>query len=893
MSFWWDTSIQLTTTVGTKVLFISNIEDGERLWQQNPSAMQAMLIRHDAILRGRIKTSQGVIFKTLGESFYATFDDPLQAIKAAYESQLELAHLVWSDFDQPIRVNMALHTVSREVASFDEDTDRRAILHCLRILSVANGGQILVSEKLKQWLSRLDLPIDYQLQDLGEHLLQDLVSRESLFRLTGEGLSQTVEPLHSLNNWSHNLPVQTTRLVGREHELSQVMRLFRKQQLRLVTFTGPGGTGKTRLSLQVASDLLQDFPDGVFLVELATLSRVGQVADLITRILGLKETTGRQLLENLKQYLREKQMLLVLDNFEHLLEASSLVSELLAAAPRLRILVTSRTPLKIYGEQNYPVPPLRLPDLTKRVSLKDLTHYPAVDFLLQRIRQFVPAFRLNEQNAIIIAQICVKLDGLPLAIELVAKRFQLFRPEAILSGLEKRLQLLSADQTKLSIRQQTLRGAIEWSYDLLGEDEKTLFTRLSIFSGSFTTQAVEAVCQSEISEDLDILEGITILLDNSLLQLIPTLSENEARFKMLETIREYALEKLAIRDELEQLQELYAHYFVTLAEEAAPALTGPDQAYWFNRLAQEYDNFRDVIERGLQQSESTILGVSLHIGEALWRFWLAHGHLSDGRQWLERGLLTSQPRAEAGSSKFSLVTRAKAFNAAGVLAREQGDFQQARLMLEESLNLQRQLDDEVGLANTLNSLGTVSAYMGEYNYSTDFHNEALTLRRHSGDKRAIAVSLCNLGAVSSAKGDYTQAKSWYEEALDLLEQQEDKRTAALLMHNLAHIYLLENEIEKAKQTAQTGLVFYIHLGDSPGKALVMMQLAYIAKQQNDLLGALELYRQSLSILQEVKEVIDVPSCLEGLGGVLGKLGQPTCACIFLKPSPRSTGNGLH
>jgi predicted ATPase/class 3 adenylate cyclase/Tfp pilus assembly protein PilF len=853
------------TLTGTTNFLFTRIKGSALLWEQNPQAMQLALARHDEILRSCVKAHQGNIFILSGEGFCATFEEPSQAFAAASESQQALNRQDWGELSGGLQVAMALHC--GEFRKQENNYYGPAFERGLRILAVAHSDQILVSGVMAQ---ELRPESGLTLCELGEHLLQDLGSPEHLFQLNQTDLCQEFPPLLSLNNWPHNLPPQSSPIIGREQELKHLQTLLDKRGQRLITFTGPGGTGKTRLSLQLAAEVLHSFPDGVFVVELATVRQPVQVASAISRTLGLKESSGRELLNNLKQYLSEKRLLLVLDNFEQVVEAGSLVAELLGAASGLRVLVSSRIPLKIYGEQEFPVPPLANPANKSALSLEELEQYPAIQLFVERAWHYRPGFTLTDENAKLITKICARLDGLPLAIELAAARIQMFQLETILNGLSNRLQTLSSSSSYLPARHQTLRNTIEWSYNLLDPEEQLLFSRSGIFAGSFSLEAAEAICNPAEEAVLDPLDGLTSLADKSLVSIVVEPGKDEPRFKLLETIREFALEQLRKSGELEELRQNYLNFFYKLAQEAEPELTGPEQAEWFRKLELEHANFQDIMDWVLKEKET--VKFALELGNTLWRFWLTRGYITEGRLWLETALLKSEAEAEA-TNKSLLLQRARTYNALAILARNESDFGRAKILLEQGLIFHRQLDDKTGLASTLNTLGTVAAYLGQYEEALKFHQETLTLRRELGDKRGIAISLCNLGTLLGVQQHYLQAKEVFEEALSLLRQLGDKRSTALLLNNLGSLWLALDNPMRAKKFSEESLLLYRELEDQDGIGLALLQLADIAKAQNNFGEAVNLYRQSLANLSKVKENADLPLCLEGLAGALVHSGE--------------------
>jgi len=497
---------------------------------------------------------------------------------------------------------MALHTGAAEEQGgdyFGPPLNRVA-----RLLSAAHGGQVLLSLPTQE-LVRDVLPLDSELRDLGEHRLKDLARPERVYQLVAPDLPADFPSLRTLESRPNNLPMQPTLLVGREREVEDVRGRLLAPEVRLLTLTGPGGTGKSRLALQSAADLIEEFEDGVFFVALATLTDHTLVTSSVAQVLGVRESGDQPLLEGIKDYLQDKRLLLVLDNFEQVLEAAPQAGEILSAAPRLKVLATSRIPLGIYGEREYAVPPLAIPDPKRLPTLEVLSQYEAVRLFIERAEATKAGFEITSENAPAVAEICARLDGLPLAIELAAARIKLLPPSSILARLTNRLKLLTGGARDLPERQRILRGAIEWSHTLLDEGEKTLFARMAIFSGGRTLEAIEAVCDAQGDLPMDAFDSVSSLVDKSLLRQEEG-PEGEPRFMMLETIQEYAREKLRESGEAEEIGHAHARHFLGLAEEAE--LTGPEQAWWLERLEAEHDNLRTTLARTRRPGVGTQVG---------------------------------------------------------------------------------------------------------------------------------------------------------------------------------------------------------------------------------------------------------------------------------------------
>ena len=500
---------------GTVTFLFTDIEGSSRMWEKSPQTMRTALARHDEVIRSAIETTGGHVFKTMGDAFCAAFPTAPDALEVALSTQRALLvdQEVWGEAG-PLLVRMALHTGAaeeREGDYFGPPLNRVA-----RLLSAGHGGQTLLSLPAQELVRDL-LPVGVELRDLGEHRLKDLARPERVFELLAPDLPADFPPLRTLESRPNNLPMQPTLLVGREREVEEVRGRLLAPEVRLLTLTGPGGTGKTRVALQAAADLLDEFEDGVYFVALATITDPTLVASTVAQVLGVRESGDQPLIEGIKDYLKDKRLLLVLDNFEQVLEAAPLAGELLSA-PRLEVLATSRIALGVYGEHEYAVPPLEVPDPKRLPGLEALSQYEAVRLFIERARAAKADFEITNENAPAVAEICARLDGLPLAIELAAARVKLLPPKAMLGRLGRRLKLLTGGARNLPERQRTLRGAIEWSHALLEEGEKTLFARMAVFSGGRTLEAIEAVCDAGGDLPLDTFEGVSSLLDKSLLR---------------------------------------------------------------------------------------------------------------------------------------------------------------------------------------------------------------------------------------------------------------------------------------------------------------------------------------------------------------------------------------
>ncbi|MBI3661212.1 tetratricopeptide repeat protein, partial [Candidatus Acetothermia bacterium] len=734
-----------------------------------------------------IGAQHGYVFQIVGDAFCAAFKNATDALEAALAAQRALRDEAWSETG-PIRVRMALQTGPAEVRvgeyTSGEYVSGLTLSRSARLLSAGHGGQILLSlttqELIRDYLSQ-----GVTLRDMGQRRLKDLIRPEHIFQVVAPDLPTDFAPLKTLDARPNNLPVQVTSFVGRERELAEVKE--RLKATHVLTLTGLGGTGKTRLSLQAAADLIDDFAHGVWFIELAPLSDPALVPQAVATALGLREEAKRPLVETLIDHLREKQSLLVLDNCEHLIEACArLADSLIRVSPELKILASSREPLRIVGETTYPVPTLPSPNPQQLPSLESFAQFEAVRLFVDRATAVVPSFKVTDQNAPAVAQICHRLDGLPLAIELAAARVKMMAVEKISERLDDRFRLLTGGSRTALPRQQTLQALIDWSYDLLSEPERALWRRLSIFAGGWTLEAAETVCVGESIAEYDVLDLLTQLVDKSLV--VMEEKADEGRYRLLETVRHYGYDKLVKAEEVELARNHHLDFFLKFAEEAESKLQGVEQKAWLNKLETEHDNLRAALAWSLEANEKVERG--LQLTGVLWRFWEVRGHFTEGRRWLEEALTKTPVRTTA---------RASALNGAGNLAFDQGDYAAARSLYQESLTIKRELGDKRGIAASLNNLGNVAYVQGDYVAARSFHQESLTIKRELGDKRGISATLNNLGEVARAQGDYTVARSLYEESLVIRREVGDKRGIAECLEGLAGGDYAEGQFERAIQ----------------------------------------------------------------------------------------------
>ena len=668
--------------------------------------------------------------------------------------------------------------------------------------------------------------------------------------LTGTLPAASSEPKGAGPN---NLPAEVTSFVGRAREVAEVKRLVAAH--RLVTVTGPGGCGKTRLTLRVAADLLTEFRDGVWLTELAGLSDPALVPQAVAATLGLREEAERPIAETLAAYAAPRTLLLLLDNCEHLAApCAALAAALLQAAPNVRLLATSREPLDVPGESRWPIPPLTAPgaETPAPATADRALQYEAVRLFVERARAAQASFALTERNAAAVSEICRELDGIPLAVELAAARANVLPVPEILARLRDRFRLLTGGSRTASARQQTLRATVDWSYELLSPEERTLFGRLSVFAGGFTLEAAEAVCSGDGIDELDVLDLLARLADRSLIAPDEGVA-GAAHYRMLETLRQYGGEKLAGSGEVSAVQERHRAYFLSLAEGAADLLHGPEQALWLDRLAEAHDNFRAALGGALAGGDSAC---ALRLGASLWRFWWLRGFWGEGQRNLAAVL------AAADSSPESSSVRAVALRGAGTLARGRGQFRESEALLQESAALARKLGVRSELAAALRELGNVADDRGDWEAERLYYEESLALFRELGDRRGAQVTLHNLGNFWQGQGQLDRARGFYDEALSIARDLGDRLMEALALNGVGCVATDLGEHEAARLAHEQSLALQREAGQRPGAAYTLGELGILAILRGDLRRARELLNESVEVFMELGDTRDIAFALD-------------------------------
>ena len=799
---------------GTVTFLFTDIEGSTRLTQSLGDGWPPILERHNAILRGAVEAQGGTQFGSEGDAVFASFPSAPRAVKAAVDAQRALAAEQWPD-EVAIRVRMGLHTGEGQVAG-----DSYVGLDVHRVARIANaghGGQVLLSGTTRM-LVEAALPGGVTLRDMGEHRLKDLSRPEQLAMLVVEGLPASFPPLRTLDVVPNNLPTQLTTFLGRERELAEAGALLR--EARLLTLTGPGGTGKTRLSLQLAAEATDAFQDGVYFVPLGPISEPSLVLPTMAQAVGLPDPRGRAA-DHLAEQLADKRVLFVLDNFEQVLDAAPEVADLLQRLPEVAVLATSRSPLRVYGEREYPVPPLAVPDPNHLPDVETLSHYASVALFIERAMAVQPGFGVDASNAPAIAEICARLDGLPLAIELAAARVRVLTPEAIMARLDHRLSLLAGGSRDLPERQQTLRGAIDWSHDLLEAGDQAAFARFSVFAGGTDEEAFTQVVLAEWPADAgpkpDALDAISSLLDKSLIRQELRAGEM-SRYRMLQTIREYAAERLAEAEPEEETRLRHAEYYVALAEGVAARMFGSDQRWCLDTLELEHDNLRAAIGFAVDRGRAEL---AMRLLAASWRFWQMRGYLSEGRERAER--ILAMPDAKAHPEM-----RLRALDAAGGIVYWQGDMPAARDYYQEQGRVALELGDRSAQAEATYNESMTYALESDAEDAERLARRAREEFRALGDRAGEGRAMWAYLNALAFRRNVAEGEELAAETVGIFREVNDRFMLAWALYTQALVRIQAKDLDAAGAALTEAHEIFQDTNDLSGYALVLDGFASIA-----------------------------------------------------------------
>jgi predicted ATPase/class 3 adenylate cyclase len=848
-------SLPAGSPTGTVTLAFTDIEGSTSLLKALGDRYGEVLADHHRLIREAFATHEALERGSAGDGLYFVFPSAWGAVQAAVDAQLAIAAHAWPD-GIVIRDRMGLHTGEPRTAS--EGYVGLDVHRAARICAAGHGGQILISQTTRDLVAD-ELRPPLGAIDLGAHRLRSLEGPpQRLYQITGPGLAHDFPPPRTTDAPRNNLKLEVTSFIGRDREIDQATGML--DDASLLTLTGPGGVGKTRVGLRLARVLLDRFEDGAWVVECGALTDPAFVLPSVVSAIGLTEPAGRTLLETIVDHLKGKRLLLVLDDCDPVLGACAELAEaLVRSCSTLRIVVTSREALGVPGEAIMPIASLTTPEVGSTVRASDLDDVAACQLFVDRARSLQPTFAVTEQNARSVAQLCRRLDGIPLAIELAAARVRTLPVEQIADRLDDRFRLLTGGSRAAVARHQTLRATIDWSYDLLSEPERAVLRRLSVFAGGATLEAAEAVCAGDPVDPAEILDLLGRLVEKSLVFTDPTATE--ARFRLLETVREYARGRLVEAGEGDATMRRHRDWYLALVDNASPAFfQGPEPVEWLRLLDREHDDLRTVLEWCLDQPDEGRSG--LRIAAGLWRYWEIRGHLTEGRGWLER-------MVGAEGDDISKL-RANALTGAGSLAFMQGDFKAASTFHEASLALHRTIGDRQSIAYAANNLANTAVHLGDHARARALYEETIALARELGDLRGIAFGSINLAAAIIREGDLGAGRAMHEESLALVRQLGDRWMEAFVTDAFAEAIGGAGERDEARVLHLHALGILESIGDRRGVARVLTHLADLALLEGEGARARGLYRRSLAIRQELGDMPGLASAMEKLAAAVAQ-----------------------
>ena len=838
----------MSKPTGHVTFLFTDIEGSTKLAQDFPEAMPSALEKHNTILREAVESNNGFVFKISGDAFCCSFGNAEDAVKAALNAQILLNKEEWKD--AVIKVRMGIHSGNAEWNGTDY-MGYVTLARAQRIMSSAYGGQILISENANEMFSENSAdPVE--VRDLGNRRLKDLIQPVKLYQIMSSEIPSDFPALMTLDARPNNLPVQLTNFIGRETDIAEIKKILTNS--RLLTLLGPGGTGKTRLSMQIAADMIDEYTNGVFIAEFASVSDPSLIIQTLMNSLGVNEVKGQSQDLSLSEFLKEKEMIIILDNCEHLVNECALLAEkILSKCQKLKIITTSREALNCSGEITYRVPPLSLPDPNKKISPEKLTHYEAVRLFIERALVINQEFRVTNENAPALAQICHQLDGIPLALELAAARVNVLTLDGINERLNDRFKLLTGGKRTALPRQQTLRALIDWSYDLLSENEKILLQRLSIFSGSWTYEAMEKICSDDVIEEFEILDMLGNLIDKSLVKVVE--SENIFRYTMLETIRKYGSEKLTGSGDKDELQLKYFDYFYKLAQDSEAGLSGTEQKEWIKKMAQENENLRDSLNWSLTNKPESSLIMSVAMG----KFWELRSHFTEGLESLRKSIEISE--------SADILWKAKAFYWTGFFFIHQGKYAESKKYLNQCLGMFGEINDKDGVALTLLSLATIGLFENDYENLFSYSEKSLSISQEINNKSYIARNKQNIAIGLMQQGEYEAARSKFEEGISVYRELKDHVLLAKIIGNIGALEYLLSNFDKARSAFEESLQIRQELGDRQGISISLSNLGSVAYMIKDYDESERRLEESLEISEELGDKRILVTTIGTLGSI--------------------------
>ncbi len=842
---------------GGQVTFLfTDIEGSTKLAQEFHDRLPEVLNIHNSILRNATESNNGFVFRIIGDAFCCAFADCNKAIKAAVDAQKSLGAESWGD--AVIKVRMGIHTGYAEWSGTDY-MGYITLARVNRVMSAAYGGQILVSSDA---FNKIDFDGlgEITFRDLGERRLKDLIQPMKLYQVISPGVHSEFPPLNTLDARPNNLPVQLTSFIGREKDLSELKKFLSGS--RLVTLLGTGGTGKTRLALQAGADIIDEYSNGVWFADLSSLQDPLLLPQHLEQMFGISERQKQSPEELLVEFLKDKELLIILDNCEQLIEAcATLVQSILQKSSKVKILATSRESLRCHGELIYKVSSLNHPEPNEKVTPEQLTQYEAVRLFIERALSVNPAFRVNNNNAPALAQICTQLDGIPLALELAAVRTKVLSLEDICLRLEDRFALLTGGKRTSLPRQKTLRAMIDWSFDLLSENERILWRRLCIFSGGWTLEVAEQICADEFLDNYDILDLTNELAEKSVI----SFSEQSGKFRMLETIRQYGAEKLREAGEERKFCDRHFYYYLNMCESSFADMNGPRSKAWLDRFEDDYANIHSALKWA---SENGLYEEGNRLSFALGKLWEVRGYLFEGNMWMQKFLQDTTVLTQ------QTISRSKRL--AGILATILGENERALRLTKESLEISRETDDKNGISQCLNVLGMISFDMSNLKDAKEYLTEALSIRRQIGRNIGLCSALNSLGLTIIQEGEYSKALEYFEEAMEIADEFDDDMYKGILYNNLGEVYDYLGNYEKSMEYLELGIEVDRNLGNKNGIGVSLYNLATLAMKNEDYVTSERLFSESLIIAKETGFKLSEVYSRVGLGQVLisqGKTGE--------------------
>ena len=857
---------------GTVTFLFTDIEGSTKLWDRNPDAMKVALAKHESILKEAIASYHGYVVKTTGDGVHAVFPTALEGINAAIAAQRGLrptSDLFEASEDLPLRVRMGLNTGEAELR--DHDYYGGALNRAARIMSIGHGGQILVSETTLQ-IAREHLPKDVSVLDLGQHQLKGLSRAEQIYQISTPELQREFPPLKSQTHATNNLPTQLTSFVGRERELAEAKS--RLEGARLLTLIGPGGTGKTRISIQLGAQLISDFKDGVWLVEFAPISDTSLITQTIASTFDIREVPGTPVEVLVHDYLREKHLLLILDNCEHLIEASARIAdELLHVATKIKVIASSREALGINGETVYRVPSLSLPhqfEITKEAAMG----FESVQLFVERAFAANRKFQLTDENASFVVQICSRLDGIPLAIELAAARITVFSPEQIAKRLDDRFKLLTGGSRTALPRQQTLRALIDWSYELLSEGERAFLRRLSVFAGGWTFEAAETICNN-----VDVFEHLPQLVNKSLVSVKD--DGDEPRYFLLETIRQYARDKLLENNEGKGTRDRHLAYYLELTETAGPELRKREhELEWIDRLETEYDNIRTAIEWGL--SNDVIAATRMIVPLA--QFLIVTTFASEGHRWGTAALKQLDSLIENGQSLTDeyLAHKARLLASMSTMSFSMGDTKRSGAEAEEAIPVLRSNGEEWRLVAAMTFLTAASLQTGNIDAAIATSNDMQTLAEELDDPYIWGVVF---GAASSIEAfvykDFTKANTLLAKTEELMKVNGSRWSYGITMYSSGSFYIMQKQFDKAREKLNIAMQTMQEIGSRRNVIMIKSDLAHALRHEGNHHQAIPAYQETIKEWQRMGHRAAVAHQLECLAFIAKALEEAEKATKLL------------